>query len=527
MRDRSATFAKGSAASCSQPAADERKPAHATLRDPGYSMNKNSLLGKFALLSLGPIALLGFILGNTLQHQIRARALENAKGGAQVVARLGIQPLLSPADLTNGLSADHLQVLDQALHTKLIGHEVASVRIWGLDSRVIYSDDQSLIGRTFPGNEELDQALHGHVATELFDAARAKQNVDPTTAVFRSYGDLLEVYVPLVFGSDRHPAGAFEIYLPYAPIAASIRHDNLRLYVLLGMGLLLLYALLLPIAYRTGRVLHIQAKRLIGLLSREQETVRRLQDLDRMKSEFISTASHEMRTPLTTIIGFAKSLQQPEFVEDSEMRKEFLGRMERQGDRLLNLVDQLLHTARLEGRETEPKRAPFDFAVLAEEVAAGLDHKGVAIKFDLPDDLPSLVSDRDMVSHILANLLGNAVKYSPPETVCTVGARASGDRFQFWVRDQGIGLSPEQLEHVFEPFWQADSSLTRETGGVGLGLYLVKLLITALKGEISVESEVGKGARFTVMLRSGSQPEDRPEASLEGLRPKPRSLAKT
>jgi signal transduction histidine kinase len=130
-----------------------------------------------------------------------------------------------------------------------------------------------------------------------------------------------------------------------------------------------------------------------------------------------------------------------------------------------------------------------------------------------------------MVGHILANLLGNAIKYSPSGTATTVGARTDARWFRFWVADQGVGMTSDQLEHIFEPFWQADSSLTRETGGVGLGLYLVTLLITALKGEISVESEPGKGTRFTVRLPRQPLSEDRSEPSQEALRG-PRSLAK-
>ena len=102
------------------------------------------------------------------------------------------------------------------------------------------------------------------------------------------------------------------------------------------------WALLLPIAYRAGRTLRNQAVRLKALLSREQQTVRRLHELDRMKTDFVSVASHEMRTPLTTIIGVAKSLKQPGIVDDAELRNELLGSMERQGDRLLGLVDELL-----------------------------------------------------------------------------------------------------------------------------------------------------------------------------------------
>lgn len=480
------------------------------------SYARTSLVGKFAILSLIPTVLLGLILAENLKSQIRDRALENATQAAQLVARLGIQPLFSPADLNVGLSTKRLEAVDGALRTNLLGKEVASVRIWGRDAKVIYSEDHSLIGRTFPGNEELEEALEGKLASELFDGARAEKKVDPTFKVYEQYGDLLEVYVPLVFAGDEEPAGAFEIYLPYRPIAAAINRDAQKLYLLLAVGLILLYVLLLPIAYRTGRVLRDQTVKLKRLLSREQESVRRLQELDRMKSEFISTASHEMRTPLTTIIGVAKSLRQPQFSSDGELRDEFLARLEGQGDRLLQLVDQLLQTARLEGHGAEPHIESFDFSVLAHEAAGRIDPNHMTVELRLPENLPRMVGDRGMVGQILANLLSNAEKYSPPGTACTISARPRTDGIEFDVVDRGIGMTAHQRERIFEPFWQADSSSTRERGGVGLGLYLVKLLVSALGGQISVESQAGHGSRFTVTLpnRIAPEPTVDPSASL-------------
>jgi signal transduction histidine kinase len=468
--------------------------------EPGPRLARVGLLGKFAILSLIPMVLLGVVLADTFSERIRRRALENATGAATLVAQLGIQPLVSPDSLREGLTPAQLEALDDAVRTGLLGKEVVRVKIWSRDHRILYSDQHDLIGRRFPPGDELLEALEGEVASEVSSLEGEEEQTE------RRYGRLLEVYVPLRFEPAGSPAGAFEVYLPYLPIEAAIGGDTRRLHLLLGLGLLLLWAMLLPIAYRAGRVLRDQADRLRAHLSREKETVRRLEELNRMKSEFISTASHEMRTPLTSIIGFAKSLQQSVFAENKEMREEFLERMERQGDRLLQLVDQLLHTSRLEGARVEPRLEPFDFGLLANEITDAIDHEQVSMRLHLPQSLPPLVSDRGMVSHILTNLLTNAVKYSPADTVVTVGARAGLDGFHFWVADQGVGMTPEQVQHAFEPFWRADSSLTRETGGVGLGLYLVKLLASGLGGEVRVESQIHRGTRFTVSLPSGPLP---------------------
>jgi signal transduction histidine kinase len=470
-----------------------------TTREPKATSH---LMVKFAVLSLVPLVLLGFVLAQTIKGQIRDRALEGAKVSAQVAARLGILPLLTPEDLQRGLSPERLRALDRTLRTSLIGQEVASIRIWAPDGRVVYSDDASLIGRVFEDNEELEEALEGEVESELFDPS--KSSSDPTLALHERHGGLLEVYVPLVF--DEQPAGAFELYLPYGPISDAVAGDTGKLYLLLGLGLLLLWLVLLPIAYRAGRVLRGQARRLKDLLSRERETVRRLRELDRMKSDFVSTASHELRSPLTAIIGFTRTLRQPEHADNVEIREEFLGRLERQGSRLLQLVDQLLEAARLQGAAgAEPQRELFDFVVLAHEVAGATDGE-VEFRFDLPDDLGPMMGDRTLTGHVLSGLVENAVKHCPPGRMCTIGARADGDTFRFWVEDRGVGMTPEQIERAFEPFWQADSSSTRTAGGVGLGLYLVRQITTALKGDVSIDSEVGKRTRVTVALPGAAVP---------------------
>lgn len=180
--------------------------------------------------------------------------MANAAQEAELVSQLAVQPLLTPADL-GGISAARTQVLDQALEggTMGAGHPVARVKIWNSAFQVIYSTDHTLIGRTFQPSDELKSALAGQTASEISDLRKAENATD------RGYGRLLEVYVPLRFNAEARPAGAFEIYQPYRPIAASIAGETRKLYVLLLGGLALLYVVLLPIVARASRQLRRQA----------------------------------------------------------------------------------------------------------------------------------------------------------------------------------------------------------------------------------------------------------------------------
>ncbi len=247
-------------------------------------------------------------------------------------------------------------------------------------------------------------------------------------------------------------------------------------------------------------VLQTQAERLEQLLEKEHDTVDELRELNRMKGEFVAVVSHELRTPVTALIGYAKTLQQSEFSENPAMRGEFLERMERQGDRLLRLVENLLTTAKLESDELTISVGRVLFEDLCREVVEGLAGEGSRALVDVPSDLPVLHSDRQLLGRVLSNLLDNALKYSPDGSPVELAAVANGDGVRFWVRDHGIGIDAGQLDRIFDRFYQVDSSSTRRFRGAGLGLSMVKELVEHLGGSIQVESVPEAGSTFTVTL---------------------------
>jgi signal transduction histidine kinase len=249
-----------------------------------------------------------------------------------------------------------------------------------------------------------------------------------------------------------------------------------------------------------NRVLADQARKLEELLEKEHHRVDELRELNRMKGEFVAVVSHELRTPVTALIGYAKTLREPEFAEDPAMRQEFLERMERQGERLLRLVENLLTASRIESRQLPVSVGRVLFEDLVSEVVEGLSVESERIKVDVPSDLPVLHTDRQLLGRVVSNLLDNALKYSPEGTPCEFEAHAEADSLVFWVQDHGIGISAGQLSRIFERFYQVDSSSTRTFRGAGLGLSLVKDLLDHLGGTIEVQSSPGQGSRFTVAL---------------------------
>jgi signal transduction histidine kinase len=243
-----------------------------------------------------------------------------------------------------------------------------------------------------------------------------------------------------------------------------------------------------------------QARRLEELLEKEHHTVDELRELNRMKGEFVAVVSHELRTPVTALMGYAKTLRQPEFANDPQMRTEFLERMERQSDRLLRLVENLLTASNLENNQLPITIGRVLFEDLVGEVVEGLATEASRVQVNIPDDLPVLTTDRQVLSRVLQNLVDNALKYSPDGSPCEIEARGDAEHLVFWVRDYGIGIPQEEQPRIFDRFYQVDSSSTRTFRGAGLGLSLVQDLLEHIGGTIEVDSIPGEGSRFTVTL---------------------------
>jgi len=214
-----------------------------------------TLTRQVALMSLVPIVALGFILARVIQAQVVSRALSDADQSAQLIARIGIQPRLTPHDLRYGLSASGVRSLDNQLRARSVTQDLARIKIWNTKDQVIYSDDHALIGRSLTPSDDLLNALAGRPD----DAEVVTPSLHTETASEVGLGQLVEVYVPLRFAASGPPSGAFEIYLSYRPIAAALTRNKRMIALLIGIGLLLLWSILYRIVARASRRLRQQA----------------------------------------------------------------------------------------------------------------------------------------------------------------------------------------------------------------------------------------------------------------------------
>jgi signal transduction histidine kinase len=244
------------------------------------------------------------------------------------------------------------------------------------------------------------------------------------------------------------------------------------------------------------------------------QAVERLQEADRVKSNFLATVSHELRTPLTSVIGYSEMLLEGIAGELNDEQREYVRTVMEKGDQLLQLITGILDISRMEAGEMRLDKAPFDLdevvTVALSTIAPHARRKKLQMACSVPPALPLVFGDRDKIRQVLLNLLGNAVKFTPeggkievtaaPSTIVPVPAADSPRAVRVSVRDSGIGVPPEHQKRVFDPFFQVDNSSTREYGGTGLGLSIVKRLVEAHGGVVWVDSEAGKGSTFSFTI---------------------------
>lgn len=225
---------------------------------------------------------------------------------------------------------------------------------------------------------------------------------------------------------------------------------------------------------------------------------------DRMKDEFVAMVSHELRTPLTSIKGYTDLLLDPQASALTEEQREFLGIIQRNADREVALVNNLLDLSRLEAGHVALDRRRLDLAPLLIQVAASLRPQVAAkrqrLTLDLPPTLPWVLGDAARLIQIFTNLLSNAHKYTPPGGQITVSATVTDAALRVDVGDSGIGLSPDEVAQLFTRFFRAKHRTVQEAGGTGLGLAITRALVEQHGGQISVTTSPGQGVTFSVTV---------------------------
>ncbi len=233
------------------------------------------------------------------------------------------------------------------------------------------------------------------------------------------------------------------------------------------------------------------------------------EEMERMRRDFSTNIAHELKTPLTSIKGYTETLLAGA-LDDTATARKFLEIVGSNVDRLIVLVNDLLKLATIESAKGEISREPVSWSGVIYEVAARLkpliDRKNLTIYYDFPENTPKVWGEPRAMSHIADNLLTNAIHYTELAGQITIRTihNAGSESVALIVLDNGIGISPQNQERIFERFFRVSADRGRTTGGTGLGLAIVKHFVNRLNGEISLKSELGVGSEFTVWLAAAT-----------------------
>jgi signal transduction histidine kinase len=453
------------------------------------------LLARFGLFSLVPVVGLGVVLGQMLSSTVTQRAYDGANERAQLLARLAVQPVLTPQDMAGSIPSDRLDLIDARLR-KEAGSGQDQFTVWNQRGEIIYSTQRSRIGSRPSMPSGVRHALAG-------EAVRG-DGPDHLPGTSGSSGDpmIFRVYVPLRLQSQGAPDGAVEIFLPYGQLAAQIESDTRGLYAVLLLGLALLYAIMFPIVFTSYRSRITAIENETQALRDHYVAQEAIRGSD-AKSRFLASMSHEVRTPLNSILGFAQLLlEEKSFGPLTERQRRYVANISSSGQHLLSLINDILDLSKVQAGRVDltienvrVRAAVGEVVVLARPLA---EAKGLTLVLEAGSDAV-IKADRRRLQQVLWNLLSNAIKFTS-EGVVTVRVITTRTQARITVADTGVGIAYEDHSRIFEEFTQLRAQNKHAQEGTGLGLALTRQLVEIMGGRVALESSPNMGSTFTVTL---------------------------
>ena len=380
-----------------------------------------------------------------------------------------------------------------------------TIRVTLIDNRGVVLCDSDADSRTMEnhrGRPEIIQAMKGHTGS-IIRFSKTVQTV------------LLYVAVPLDVGKARW---VVRTALSLSSINHLLSELFSKLLLLLAVLLMIIFGVgvyvyrkinppLEEIRIGAGRFAHgrfaaklpdYQVREIAELAAALNQMATQLDSLENLRSEFVANVSHELKTPVTSIQGFAETLLEGA-KDNPEDLDRFLRIIARQSGRLADIIDDLLTLSRLESAPLDELLA-IDRYVLCDILeSCRAEEKDIAIIVDCSAAI-EVMADRSLLTQAVINLIENAVKYSPEHTTVTVTGSREGHRVRITVADQGPGIPEHHVPRLFERFYRADKARSRRLGGTGLGLAIVKHIAGVHKGEVGVVTRIGQGSTFVILL---------------------------
>lgn len=492
----------------------------------------------------------------------------------------------------------HAKAVFTDFYQKVRTTQIIRIKVWDYSGKVIFSDDESIIGKRFSDNESFQEAMKGEVVTEI------SQKVKPENISEQGYEQLLEVYVPIVFKSEQVPSGVIEAYFKLDEVNSHIKQTQIALLVaivtftLMSFGLL--FVVFKMVIYKQVEKIRLQAvaldnasdhviitdpdgiilyvnkaaEKLTGYSQGEmignrpslwgnqmpkefyekmwktikvdkkdfegqitnkrkngeeyvaaatispvldknsnvaffvgiERDITKEKELDKAKSEFISLASHQLRTPLGIIKWYIEALKEDDLIrQNPQMAEDYLDEVYNSNERLIKLVADLLDVSRLDQSRVKNEPVSIDILEFIKTVIEQLEIEAAEKEIEItltktPGSLPKLNIDQERFREVLENLISNAVKYTDQSGQVEVTVNSDGNNLQVDVKDNGMGIAKADQPKIFTRFFRSSAAAKKDPSGAGLGLYIVQSYIEGWGGKVWFESIEGKGTTFHFSL---------------------------
>ena len=440
-----------------------RVPEFATTRR--LSRGPLGTLLRFGALALIPVVAFGILLAYEINLDVQDRALATARSNAIVLAETGIQPLFTATMVSEGLTPGEVAQVDDRLQGASLSNEVTRLKVWNVGGTIVYSDNHALIGRAFTIDDDLHAALGGRASGGITDGHDEENSGDNLV------GPLIQVYVPLEFKGTLSTVGAFEMYLPYAPVQADINAELNRLFLLLGAGLMLFYISMFPAVLVANRYRRRAEQAAITNLEV-------LERLNRLKTDYLIRISHQFRTAMVGIEGFSEVIREADTLNLDEV-KAFASDIYNDASRLDQAFSQMLELDQMEAGRATLDLAPTDVNAILDDVAGRTrkEYPEHTIATALASEPVVALCDREKIAQVLTLVIESGVRHSPRGSRIELGAARDANAVRISVKSDARGGQ--------------DS---------GLGLEIARQIVDMHGGRMSYGVSPDSGSEFTFTL---------------------------
>lgn len=482
-----------------------------------FGMGKFRLTGLFLVIAgltfLGVAVAINFSTSKSEEKRIIASTTEHSVKQAMGIAEVVSELLEDGAVSSSGLSAS------SGTQTSIdIGEILSESNIVRLN---LYTPDGDFIWSSTYDRSDVSirqRAIFSDVSDGTIASGLVRQTTISPPGGRRYEADVVETFIPFMDAASGRPAVVLGVTSDVTEdLAEGIGQTRSAIFrstmisLSLGFAVLLAAVLVVDLRLWKNRVEAIEHERQLAsqeLSSTKLDLVNReLQQINEERTKFIATVSHELKTPLTSIIAFTDILSRNQGGTKKDRNLDQLDIVKKSGHHLLTLINDLLDYSRLESGEVKIDREEFEMADVISELENSMSPllKAKRQILDFEGDFAGqfVRLDRRRVSQVLMNLVSNAHKYSPTGTTIKIEGHIRSGNLQFAVTDQGVGITPSDQARLFTKFFRADNEATRSVGGTGLGLSITKGIIEAHGGTIGVSSKIGQGTRFSVTIPTG------------------------